>query len=33
MTYIAQLTERDREIAGRLAGFLPEEVYDIHVHP
>jgi len=33
MTYVAQLTPRDLEIAQRLAGFLPEEVFDIHVHP
>jgi glutamate-1-semialdehyde 2,1-aminomutase len=33
MNYVAQLTPRDLELAQRLAGFLPAEVYDIHAHP
>ncbi len=33
MNYVAQLTPRDLELAQRLAGFLPPEVYDIHAHP
>ena len=34
MNYVHALTARDQELAAdRLAGFLPAEVYDIHVHP
>lgn len=34
MKYVTQLSPRDRQIAAaRLAGFIPDEVYDIHVHP
>ena len=34
MKYVDTLTPRDRELAATgLAGFLPDEVYDIHVHP
>ncbi|SDS48242.1 aminotransferase class III-fold pyridoxal phosphate-dependent enzyme [Opitutus sp. GAS368] len=34
MKYVDTLTPRDRELAVTgLAGFLPSEIYDIHVHP
>jgi glutamate-1-semialdehyde 2,1-aminomutase len=34
MKYVTTLTPRDKQIAAaRLAGFMPDEVYDIHVHP
>lgn len=34
MKYVETLTARDQEIARhRLDGFLPPEIYDIHVHP
>ena len=34
MNYVDTLTPRDRELAANgLAGFLPSEIYDIHVHP
>ena len=34
MTYISSLTPRDRQLAADgLSGFLPDEIYDIHVHP
>jgi len=33
MAYVACLSDRDRQLAERLAGFLPAHVYDIHAHP
>ena len=34
MKYVTTLTPRDQQIAAtRLSGFMPDEVYDIHVHP
>lgn len=34
MNYVDTLTPRDRELAASsLAGFIPDEIYDIHVHP
>ena len=34
MKYIDILTPRDEQLAANgLAGFLPSEIYDIHVHP
>ena len=34
MKFVTTLTSRDQQIAAqRLAGFIPDEVYDIHVHP
>jgi len=34
MKYVDTLTPRDRDLAAAgLAGFLPAEIYDIHVHP
>jgi glutamate-1-semialdehyde 2,1-aminomutase len=33
MNYVTQLTLRDLELARKLAGFVPSEVFDIHAHP
>jgi glutamate-1-semialdehyde 2,1-aminomutase len=34
MKYVDTLTQRDRDLAAaKLTGFLPAEIYDIHVHP
>jgi glutamate-1-semialdehyde 2,1-aminomutase len=34
MKYVTTLTPRDQQIAAaRLSGFMPDEVFDIHVHP
>jgi glutamate-1-semialdehyde 2,1-aminomutase len=33
MKFVEKLTPPDRLLAARLKGFLPAEVYDIHVHP
>lgn len=33
MNYVAQLTPRDLELARKLSGFMPAEVFDIHAHP
>ena len=34
MRYVEELNDRDRALAGaHLQGFLPSEIYDIHVHP
>lgn len=34
MTYVSSPTPRDHQLAAdHLAGFLPDEIYDIHAHP
>lgn len=33
MVYVQRLTSGDQELSRSLAGFLPDEVFDIHTHP